>query len=99
MICLFLAMLELVRRQALMLTQQDAFGDIGLKKQRAFDEVLGQSLVAIEEEYSLEERNGTHRSAIGSRRPICSRASPTSNIDLPDDATASRGGSGDLCDR
>jgi len=52
MICLFLAMLELVRRQALILTQQDAFGEIGLKKQRAFDEVLGQSLVAIEEEYS-----------------------------------------------
>ena len=52
MICLFLAMLELVRRQALMLTQKDAFGEIGLKKQRTFDEVLGQSLVAIEEEYS-----------------------------------------------
>jgi segregation and condensation protein A len=52
MICLFLAVLELVRRQALMLTQKDAFGDIGLKKQRAFDEVVGQSLVAIEEEYS-----------------------------------------------
>ncbi len=51
MICLFLAMLELVRRQALMLTQQDAFGEIGLKKQRTFDEVLGQSLVAAEEEY------------------------------------------------
>jgi chromatin segregation and condensation protein Rec8/ScpA/Scc1 (kleisin family) len=45
-------MLELVRRHALMLTQADAFGEIGLKKQRAFDEVLGQSLVAIEEEYS-----------------------------------------------
>src|SRR5271168_4928129 len=52
MICLFLAMLELVRRQALMLTQKDAFGEIGLKKQRTFDEVLGQSLVAIEEDYS-----------------------------------------------
>jgi segregation and condensation protein A len=52
MICLFLAMLELVRRHALLLTQQDAFGEIGLKKQRTFDEVLGQSLVAIEEEYS-----------------------------------------------
>lgn len=52
MICLFLAMLELVRRQALVLTQQDAFGDIGLKKQRGFEEVLGQSLVATEEEYS-----------------------------------------------
>jgi segregation and condensation protein A len=52
MICLFLAMLELVRRQALQLTQSDAFGDIGLKKQRGFEEVLSQSLVAAEEEYT-----------------------------------------------
>ncbi len=52
MICLFLAMLELVRRQVLVLTQKDAFGDIGLKKQRAFDEDLEQSLAAIEQEYS-----------------------------------------------
>ena len=52
MICLFLAMLELVRRQALMLTQSDAFGEIGLKKQRLFEEVASQSLVTIEEEYS-----------------------------------------------
>ena len=52
MICLFLAILELVRRQALVLTQKDAFGDIRLKKHREFDEVLGQSLTAIEEEYS-----------------------------------------------
>jgi len=54
MICLFLAMLELVRRQALALTQKDAFGDIGLKRHRFFDEVLGQdeSLAAIEQEYT-----------------------------------------------
>jgi len=52
MICLFLAMLELVRRHALMLTQRDAFGEIGLKKQRSFDEALGQSMVTIEEDYS-----------------------------------------------
>ncbi len=54
MICLFLAMLELVRRQALSLTQKDAFGDIGLKRHRGFDEVLGQdeSLSAIEQEYT-----------------------------------------------
>ena len=54
MICLFLAILELVRRQALALTQRDAFGDIGLKKHRGFDEVLGQdeSLSAIEQEYT-----------------------------------------------
>ncbi len=51
MICLFLAVLELVRRQALMLTQKDAFGDIGLKKHRAFDEAMDQSLTAIEQEY------------------------------------------------
>jgi segregation and condensation protein A len=54
MICLFLAMLELVRRQALALTQKDAFGDIGLKKHRAFDDVLGQdeSFASIEQEYT-----------------------------------------------
>ena len=54
MLCLFLAVLELVRRQALALTQKDAFGDIGLKKNRGFEEVLGQdeSLAAIEQEYS-----------------------------------------------
>ena len=54
MICMFLAILELVRRQALALTQKDAFGDIGLKRHRGFDEVLAQdeSLTAIEQEYT-----------------------------------------------
>ena len=52
MICLFLAILELVRRQAVVLTQKDAFGDIRLKKHRSFDEVLDQSLSAIEQEYT-----------------------------------------------
>ena len=54
MICLFLAILELVKRQAILLTQAEAFGDIGLKKNRAFDEVFApdQSLAAIEQEYS-----------------------------------------------
>jgi segregation and condensation protein A len=54
MLCLFLAVLELVRRQALALIQKDAFGEIGLKKNRGFDEVLGQdeSLAEIEQEYS-----------------------------------------------
>ena len=51
MICMFLAVLELVRRQVLVLTQRDAFGDIGLKKHRAFDETLDQSLAAAEQEY------------------------------------------------
>ena len=52
MICLFLAILELVRRQIVVLTQKDAFGDIGLKKHRAFDDALDQSLAAIEQEYT-----------------------------------------------
>jgi segregation and condensation protein A len=52
MICLFLAILELVRRQVVVLTQKDAFGEIGLKKHRAFDEALDQSLAAIEQEYT-----------------------------------------------
>jgi segregation and condensation protein A len=54
MICLFLAILELVKRQALVLTQRDPFGDIGLKKHRDFEEALraDESLTAIEQEYS-----------------------------------------------
>jgi segregation and condensation protein A len=52
MICLFLAMLELVRRQALVLTQKDAFGEIGLKKHSGFEQALDQPLTAVEQEYS-----------------------------------------------
>jgi segregation and condensation protein A len=52
MICLFLAVLELVRRQTLALTQRDAFGDIGLKKHRAFDESLDQALATAEQDYT-----------------------------------------------
>ena len=37
MICLFLAVLELVKLQALGLTQDDTFGEIGLKKLKGFD--------------------------------------------------------------
>ena len=54
MICLFLAILELVKRQAVALTQQDAFGDIGLERTDGFDEALGsdEALAAIEQEYN-----------------------------------------------
>jgi hypothetical protein len=40
--------------QAILLTQKDAFGDIGIKRHRGFDDVLGQStaLAAIEQEYN-----------------------------------------------
>jgi segregation and condensation protein A len=54
MICLFLAILELVKCQAVLLTQKDAFGDIGLKRNRDFDEALGagETLAAIEQDYN-----------------------------------------------
>jgi len=40
LICMFLAMLELVRLQAIVLRQSDKFGDIVIKKTDEFDEVL-----------------------------------------------------------
>ena len=54
MICLFLALLELVKLQALGLTQADAFGEIGLKRLQGFETVLAseQAMTGIEEGYS-----------------------------------------------
>jgi segregation and condensation protein A len=53
MICLFLAILELVKMQAVALTQKDAFGDIGLQRTETFDETFGseEALAAIEQDY------------------------------------------------
>ncbi len=54
MICLFLAILELVKRQAVALTQGEAFGDIGLQRGSAFDENAAENaenLAAVEQEY------------------------------------------------
>jgi segregation and condensation protein A len=53
MICLFLAMLELVKLQALALEQMEAFGEIGLKRHRSFDAVFADEtfLAAIQEGY------------------------------------------------
>ena len=52
MICLFLAMLELVKLQALGLVQTDASGEIGLKRLKGFDTAFSGELInAIEEEY------------------------------------------------
>ncbi len=53
MICLFLAILELVKRQAVELTQGEAFGDIGLRRGPDFDDVGEgtQDLAAVEQEY------------------------------------------------
>lgn len=53
MICLFLAILELVKRQAVELTQGEAFGDIGLRRGPAFDSPAEapETLAAVEQEY------------------------------------------------
>jgi segregation and condensation protein A len=53
-ICLFLAILEMVRMHALVLTQREAFGDIALKRHKDFADAmqLEESLAAIQEEYS-----------------------------------------------
>ncbi len=54
MICLFLAILELVRRQAVVLAQKDAFGEIGIRKAESFEEAMGseETIAAIEQEYN-----------------------------------------------
>lgn len=53
MICLFLAILEMVRMQAVRLVQQEAFGDIGLERHDNFEKVFAQeqAMAAIQEEY------------------------------------------------
>jgi segregation and condensation protein A len=53
MICLFLALLELVKLQALGLVQQDAFGEIGLKRLKGFEAAFstGGTIDAIDEGY------------------------------------------------
>jgi segregation and condensation protein A len=53
MICLFLAILELVKRQSVELTQGEAFGDIGLERGPSFDadsESL-EELATVEQDY------------------------------------------------
>ena len=53
MLCLFLAILELVKRQAVLLTQADAFGEIAIKRSNSFDDAFAeQTIEAAEEEYS-----------------------------------------------
>jgi segregation and condensation protein A len=53
MICLFLALLELVKRQAVLLKQADAFGDISIQRSQSFSEAFQDesSDAAVEEEY------------------------------------------------
>ena len=53
MICLFLAILELVKLQAVDLTQGELFGDIGIKRRENFKQALenAQKLDTVEQDY------------------------------------------------
>jgi segregation and condensation protein A len=53
MIALFLAVLEMVRMQAVILTQKDLFGEIALERHNSFDAVFksDQPIAAIENDY------------------------------------------------
>jgi len=54
MICLFLAILELVKRQAVLLVQSEAFGEIAIKKHQNFEAAFSsnEDLSSIEDEYN-----------------------------------------------
>jgi segregation and condensation protein A len=53
MIALFLAVLEMVRMQAVVVTQKDLFGEIALQQHKRFEEVFAseQPMAAIEKDY------------------------------------------------
>jgi len=53
MICLFLAILELAKMQALVLVQKEAFGEIAIKAHKRFEEVFasGQFMMDLEKDY------------------------------------------------
>lgn len=51
MICLFLAVLEMVKAQTVLILQPDLFGEIALAKGERFEEADAQPPAAIEEEY------------------------------------------------
>ena len=51
MICLFLAVLEMVKMQAVQILQKDLFGEIALGKGERFEEAFSSRPIALEEEY------------------------------------------------
>jgi segregation and condensation protein A len=53
MIVAFLAMLEMVRMQAIVLTQKEPFGEIRIRKHRMFEAVFSEhgAVAKIEEQY------------------------------------------------
>ncbi len=54
MISLFLAVLEMVKMQAVVIVQKDLFGEIALRKHKLFDTVFAseQPVIAIEKDYN-----------------------------------------------
>lgn len=54
MICLFLAILEMVKRQAVALEQADSFADILIKRHAGFDDMFAarETLATIDQEYN-----------------------------------------------
>jgi segregation and condensation protein A len=54
MIALFLAVLEMVKLQAVVVTQENLFGEIALKRHAMFDSVFAsdQPIIALEKDYS-----------------------------------------------
>jgi segregation and condensation protein A len=54
MICLFLAILEMVRMHAIVLTQAEAFGEIALKRHKNFGDAMAseEALATIQQEYN-----------------------------------------------
>ena len=54
MIALFLAVLEMVRMQAVVVAQKDLFGEIALQRHGNFDDVFAneQPMAAIEKDYN-----------------------------------------------
>ena len=51
MICLFLAVLEMVKMQAARILQKDLFGEIAIGKGEHFEEVFEQPVITLEEDY------------------------------------------------
>ena len=51
LICMFLALLELVRLQAVLLRQEKDFGDILIKKAAEFDNVLGEEGLQVRDDW------------------------------------------------
>jgi segregation and condensation protein A len=51
LICMFLALLELVRLQAILLRQEDNFGEVYIKKHASFESVVNQGLIQAKDDW------------------------------------------------